>query len=361
MTRRRREAKEAGGRNCHPAGRRHRRGGVAAATCLAAALLSGKAGCFTVPLGGAARPGRIKVGTRGVPSPTRTRTGPLPGTSPDPSTGGDDFSDFYGGDQEDDGAADLASEFYREMKARGALGVDETSPGSPGSESDGDEESAGMVLLRSASSPPIFGPGPFVLPDLPEIDLLSLLSDLFPPPSPAAPSASAGLFSGRGSTVVSPGRASLAVDVEMLERAASLRAPNNGTGDGAWWWDSPPGSPEGTDERRARLVGLAVASLVLLSALYAAHEASPPSSPSSDGVLVLERAAEAADRVLRGATVRVRDGSDPLGGAATSLVVTAGRGEVLLAREAAWLARETAHLGSSVAAAVRQVEELVVP
>ncbi|EJK60385.1 hypothetical protein THAOC_19272, partial [Thalassiosira oceanica] len=61
----------------------------------------------------------------------------------------------------------------------------------------------------------------------------------------------------------------------------------------------------------------------------------------------MERAAE----ILQGAIVHE---SDRLEGVMTSLVVSAGQGEVLLAREAAWLTRETAHLSSSVAAAVRQ-------
>ena len=332
---RRRSRREAGARN---AGRRHRRGGVTAAACLAGAALSGKVSCFTVR------------GPRGVHPQTRSRTRPLLWTSPHPSEG--DFSDFYGGDGQDDGAAELASEFYREVRTRGGVGE-----GEPASSDEG--EGAGLTRRGPRDADPGRRPDPsppFVLPDLPEIDLLSLLSDLFPPPSPAA-STSAGLFSGQGSTVMSPDQASLLVDVEMLERAASGK--RDGTGDGAWWaasslpWDTGDSSAD-ADERRARLLRLAIASLILLSAMCAAHEASPPPSSPSDGVLIIERAAE----LLQGAIVHE---SDRLEGVMTSLVVSGGQGETLLAREAAWLARETAHLGSSMAAAVRQVEELVVP
>lgn len=310
-------------------------------------VLNRKVSCFTIPRGAA---DLRKIGTRGVLPPARTR--PLLRTSPYPSE--DDFSDFYGSDGQDDGAAELASEFYREVKTRGAVGEDEAT--------NSDEEEASASRTRRQDSDPGRRPAPsppFVLPDIPEINILSLLSDLFPPPSPAA-STSAGLFSGQGGTVMSPDQASLLVDVEMLERAASGKG--NGTRDGAWWtasplpWDSRDASAdaeEGADER-ARLVRLAVASLVLLSALCAAHEASAPQSPPPDGVLIMERAAE----ILQGAIVHE---SDRLEGVMTSLVVSAGQGEVLLAREAAWLTRETAHLSSSVAAAVRQVEELVVP
>lgn len=244
------------------------------------------------------------------------------------------FSDF--GREEDDGR-ELAREFYRELQNRQSSSSSGSSPAS------GNDDRGGIVAASSAasgrsrklfatpttSSSDAAGPFPF-------------LSFLAPQPRPAA---SAGLFSGSGTTVYSSGR-SVRAEIEILETTMK----NNDAGNKNLWDSFYVGSPEQAEE----VLKLLALSLIVLSAAYVAVEAS--GGMEKMAVISWDEVGASANDALSLMTDATREGVD---GMLSGILVSAGHGDVFLGEEAARLMKESAEWAASVGEAVRSVEDLV--
>jgi len=245
----------------------------------------------------------------------------------------DDFALFNDFSQENDGR-ELAREFYEELQNRqSSLNSDETYAVSDGRVGEGNTGAKTTITVRASSRQP-FDNRPTTTSSSPQqlTPLDQFFSFLTPAPRPAA---SAGLFSGSGTTVYSSGR-SIRAEIEILEtnmRNDDLSAKNKGS------WDSfYVGTPEQTEE----VFRLVAVSLIVLSAAYIAVEA------SGGGTAVLI-SWEDAMSLMTGAT---KDGM-------SDIMVSVGNGDVFWGEEAAWLMKESAEWATAVEEAVRSVETLV--
>jgi hypothetical protein len=269
----------------------------------------------------------------------------------------DDFAAFGDFGPGGDDGQQLAREFYQELEFRHSEPPqmtpndgDETyslrdplSRG-PSNEGQGSKNTIRAVRIRAdgngPSAPSRFTNQPKASPSQESsavaFPMLPFLS--FPSPAPR-PAASAGLFSGSGTTVYSSGR-SIRAEMEILETTIkNNEAKNNKLGwDGVYAMDA---------EQLEEALRLAVLALVVVSAAYVAIEASGGIS-----VVTWDGAAASANHVLSLMNDATHDGI-------SSIKISVNDADVFLGEEAAWLVKESSHLAASVVEAVRSVEELV--
>lgn len=280
------------------------------------------------------------------------------------------FDDFGQGE----GGQELARQFYDELEYRQSMGELSTSPGEPAGFDDADDRDdkktrgtirASVGILKNNDS----GNGasssqsnsnssskgwPFAAksqstneskrPATPafDFDIFDLFSFAAPPPRP---SPSAGLFSGSGATVYSPGR-SIRAEIEILETQIknSEARESNSSGKRFRWEPS---------EEQEELIRSIISLAILLSVAYVAVE-------SAGGVeaLSMDGASASADHVV-GLLNDVAKDLVATKEEISSIMLSVGQGDVLLGEEAAWLMKESAEIAKTVSEAVRMVEEIV--
>eukprot|EP00581_Thalassiosira_minuscula_P010150 CAMPEP_0183710254 /NCGR_PEP_ID=MMETSP0737-20130205/6027_1 /TAXON_ID=385413 /ORGANISM="Thalassiosira miniscula, Strain CCMP1093" /LENGTH=317 /DNA_ID=CAMNT_0025938483 /DNA_START=76 /DNA_END=1029 /DNA_ORIENTATION=+ len=244
----------------------------------------------------------------------------------------DDFGDFG---REDDEARELAREFYQELELRRSR--------TAVSEGDNDDEtysvrdqgksagsSAPIKTVRISANPNVGSrftnqrPSPSSQQSSPSpaVDLFSFLSIPAPFFLAPRPAASAGLFSGSGTTVYSSGR-SVRAEIEILETTMK----NND-------------DAEYDRQHREELVRSLATITVLLIIAYTVGGVWDEAMASAGNALGLMNEAIRMDGF-------------------SNIVVSVGQGDVFLGEEAAWLMKESAGFASSVVDAVRSVEGLV--
>lgn len=277
----------------------------------------------------------------------------------------DDFASFNDGDAEDDVGRELAREFFQELEYRqsrspsefDAAGSDETysinsNPGGKDRNAkDASKSAIRSVTIRAngnanavsrqrfvnkptASSRKESSSQPAPFPLFPFFS--------FPTPAPR-PAASAGLFSGSGTTVYSSGR-SIRAEIEILE--TTIR--NNDTKrqqNQQWSWDD---IYVGDAEQLEEVLRLVALSLIVASAAYVAIEA----SGATVTVVSWDEAAASAHQFIGLVNDATKDGM-------SGIKVSVSKGDVFLGDEAAWLARESSEFAAHVSEAVRSVEDLV--
>jgi hypothetical protein len=252
--------------------------------------------------------------------------------------GGDDFASFRNFDRGEDEGRRLAREFYQELQYRQGSKPLHESEKENRSDSGAETSPMNNAVRVRASSRRTFTNQPTPSSSSRESSSLFSLLPFFSFPAMAPrPATSAGLFSGTGTTVYSPGR-SMRAEIELLETTSTnIDARNND----AWHW-SYVGTPEQLDDV-LRLIAL---SLIVLSSAYVVAEASGAAGMTE--IMTWEDAAASAYRLA----ALMNDG-------VSGVVIGVGNGDVFVGEEAAWLIRESSELAAIVVDAVRSVERLV--
>ncbi|KAL3795206.1 hypothetical protein ACHAW5_004008 [Stephanodiscus triporus] len=251
--------------------------------------------------------------------------------------GGDDFASFRNSDQGEDEGRRLAREFYQELQYRRGSKPLHESEKENRSDSGAETIPKNNAVRVRASTRRTFTIQPTPSSSRESSSLFSLLPFFSFPAMAPRPAASAGLFSGSGTTVYSPGR-SIRAEIELLETTSRNNDARNN--DVRHW--SYVGTPEQLDDV-FRLIAL---SLIVLPSAYVVAEASGAAGMTE--IMTWEDAAACAYRLV----ALMNDGM-------SGVVIGVGNGDVFVGEDAAWLMRESSELAAIVVDAVRSVERLV--
>jgi len=237
----------------------------------------------------------------------------------------DDFASFndFGTEEDVDVEGEgLVRDFYQELELRAQSPLKYNPGGKNKQNMDGNKNTAKtlkIIVNGNGNRPPPTSSSSKEPPPSASLSIFRFFS------SPAPPTASAGLFSGSGTTVYSSGR-SIRAEIEILETTLK----NN---------DAKDNKKQETEEL-CRTV--AISFIIMLSAGYFVSEAS-----TSGGTTLILGDGASADHVMS-----LVDGM-------FGIMVNVGYDDVFLGEEAAWLVRESSGLAAFVVETVRSVEELV--
>lgn len=276
----------------------------------------------------------------------RPRTGTKLRNNDDAMANDDDFASFNNlGRGESDEGRRLAREFYRELQSRKGR-----SPSSSGkvnnyedirtglnSSNDYDSRAARLQASWKGGSMMHDKKGTLAKESSQSSQeslspLLSFLSFFSPTPRPAA---SAGLFSGSGTTVYSSGR-SIRAEIEILETTLKRNGDHQNKRKGACIGSTPQQSDEAFRVAVALIIVLSVACVIVAS---------------SGGMTEVTP--------WNGATASTSNVMSLMNDATKSNVMISLRQGNIVMDEAAWLTRQSSDWSTHVVEAVRYVEELV--